>query len=270
MAEWDRDAAVSGYVDALESIRSLAQTVDLARWHEATDLPGWDVQDGFAHVASLESGLLGRSDPEHELDYEALPHVGDDFIKRHMERGVDLRRQRSASAVRDELVEVVDLRIPEVMALPADPDFLVRGVMGKPRPIGGMLTVRAWDVWAHEQDIRRAVNLPERLTGAAADTAQQRIVAALPDVVAELGLHEGTTIRWVVTGPLECTETVTATHDGALADDVDANPDAQLTMDWPTFAHLAAGRVDPSHARVSVEGDVGLAEKVLAAMAITP
>ena len=270
MAEWDRDAAVSGYVDALENIRSLAQTVDLARWHDATDLPGWDVQDEFAHVTSIESTLLGRSDPDHEPDFEALPHVGDDWVKRHMERGVDLRRQRAASAVREELVEVVGLRLTEVAALPDDPEALVPGVLGKPRPLGGIVMIRAFDIWAHEQDVRRALDLPERLTGPAADAAQDRIVAALPDVVGELGLHEGTTIRWVVTGPLEFTETVTATHDGALAGDVDSDADAVLTMDWPTFAQLAAGRVEPSHARVSVEGDVGLAEKVLAAMAITP
>jgi uncharacterized protein (TIGR03083 family) len=270
MSAWDRDAAVAAYVDALEGARSLAHDVRDERWGAATDCPGWTVQDHFSHIVSLESILLGRPDTEHEPDFETLPHVGEDPVKRHMERGVDLRRSRPPEAVRAELDEVVGLRVAEVADLPDDPDALITGVLGKPRPVAGTVAVRTFDVWAHEQDVRRAVDLPERLTGPAAEASAARILRALPDVIAELGLHEGTTVRWVVTGPLSFSVAVTATDDGALADDLGAEADATLTMDWSTFALLACGRVEPSHLRVAVEGDVGLAEKVLPAMAITP
>jgi uncharacterized protein (TIGR03083 family) len=270
MSGWDRDAAVAGYVDALEGARSLAHDVDLSRWGDATDLPGWSVQDSFAHIASIESTLLGRTDPEHQPDYEQLPHVGDDWVKRHMERGVDLRRGRSPEAVRQELDEVVTARIGELALTPDDADALVTGVLGKPRPVSGVVMVRTFDAWAHEQDVRRAVGLPQRLTGPAAEVARDRIVLSLPDVVGELGLHEGTTVRWVVTGALAFTASVTATDHGALADEAAAEADATLTMDWPSCLLLACGRAEPSHVRVAVEGDVGLAEKVLSAMAITP
>jgi len=270
MSGWDRDAAVAAYVDALDGVRSLGHDVDLARWGDPTDLPGWSVQDEFSHVASLESTLLGRTDPEHEPDYDHLPHVGDDWVKRHMERGVDLRRGRSPEAVRAELDEVVTARIAELADVPEDPDALMPGVLGKPRPVSAIVTLRTFDVWAHEQDVRRAVGLPQRLTGPAAEASRDRILAALPDIVGELGLHEGTTVRWVVTGALAFTASVTVTDDGALADDAEADADATLTMDWPTLVVLACGRAKPSHVRVSVGGDVALAEKVLSAMAITP
>jgi uncharacterized protein (TIGR03083 family) len=270
MGGWDRDAAVAAYVDALEGVQFLARDVDLGRWGDATDLPGWTVQDEFSHVASLESTLLGRTDPEHEPDYERLPHVGDNFVKRHMERGVDLRRGRPPEAVRAELDEVVTARVAQLADLPDDPDALVLGVLGKPRPVSGVVLIRTFDVWAHEQDVRRAVGLPQRLTGPAAESSRERILMSLPEVVGELGLHEGTTVRWVVTGELPFTASVTATDDGALADEADADADATMTMSWPTFILLACGRAKPSHVRVSVAGDVALAEKVLPAMAITP
>lgn len=270
MTGWDREAAAAAYVDALSGVLVLAHEVDPALWANPTDLPGWSIQDQFSHVSSLESILLGRVDPDHEPDFEALPHTGDDGIKRYVERGVDLRRSWSAAAVLAELEDVVARRLVELSALPDDPDALVTGVFGKPRPVAGVVRIRAFDVWAHEQDVRRAVNLPQRLTGPAAEVSRDRMIESLPDIVAELGFHEGTTIRWVVTGPLPFTSTVTVTDDGALADDDEADADATLTLTWDSFVLLACGRVAPTHVRVAVEGDVGLAEKVLPAMAITP
>jgi uncharacterized protein (TIGR03083 family) len=270
MDRWDRDAAVAAYVDALESMQSLAHEVELSRWADGTDLPGWTVQDNFSHLVSLETTLLGRADPEHEPDYDKLPHTGDDWVKRHIERGVDLRRSRHPADVLAEVDEVVAARLPEVRALPDDPEALVPGVLGKPRPVAAVVGVRTFDVWAHEQDVRRAVGLGQRLTGLSAEASRDRILMALPEVVAELGLHEGTTVRWIVTGPLAFTASVTVTDEGALAAEADADADATLTMDWSTFAILSCGRAEPSHVRVSVDGDVGLAEKVLPAMNITP
>jgi uncharacterized protein (TIGR03083 family) len=228
------------------------------------------VQDQFSHVVSVESTLLGRTDPEHEPEYDKLPHCGDDWVKRHMERGVDLRRGRSPQDVRAELDDVIGARLVEVAALPDDPDVLVPGVLGKLRPVGNVVPIRAFDLWAHEQDVRRAVGTDQRLTGPAAEAARDRILMALPDVLSEAGLHEGATVRWVVTGPLEFEAALRVTHEGAVPIDADEPTDLTLLMDWPSFALLACGRAAPSKVRVSVEGDVGLAERVLEAMPITP
>ncbi|HTY73103.1 MAG TPA: maleylpyruvate isomerase family mycothiol-dependent enzyme [Actinomycetes bacterium] len=271
MAAWDRDAAVAAYTDALTAIRSLAHEVDLTRWGDPSDLPGWSVHDVFAHVACLEALLLGRVDPPHEPDWSRLPHVGEDWVKRRMEVGVDLRRGRDPVQVRDELDEVVAQRLPQIGALPTDPDALVPGVLGKPRPVAGSVAIRTFDVWAHEQDVRRAEGLPERLTGPAAEVARQRIITALPSVVGELGLHEGTCVRWELTGALPGTVAVRVGEDQATSlEGEEEDADATMTLDWGTFALLACGRVTPSHARVTIDGDVGLAERVLDAMSITP
>jgi uncharacterized protein (TIGR03083 family) len=186
-----------------------------------------------------------------------------------MERGVDLRRGRSAQDVRAELDDVVAARLLEVAALPDDPDVLVPGVLGKARPVGNVVPIRAFDVWAHEQDVRRAVGLDQRLTGPAAQAARDRILMALPDVLSESGLHQGSTVRWVVTGPLEFEAALRVTDDGAVPLE-DAPSDVTMVMDWATFALLACGRAAPSKVRVAVEGDVAMAERVLDAMPITP
>jgi hypothetical protein len=43
-----------------------------------------------------------------------------------------------------------------------------------------------------------------------------------------------------------------------------------LRTDWETFSRLAAGRIAPDAAGVSVTGDRDLGERILAHIAVTP
>jgi uncharacterized protein (TIGR03083 family) len=267
-------------VDALEStwssLRSVCDRLTAEEWLLPTECPGWTVRDQVAHVAALEAKLLGRPEPALELPAD-LPHVRNDFGV-VTERGILARRNTPVDELLVEFDDVTGERLAYLRSAPLDPDALVPSVMGGETPLLRMLTVRVFDCWTHEQDVRRAVGRPGNLDGPGASVSRDWIVQTLPYVVAKKAAAvPGTTVSFDVDGPLTVNATVAVGDDGrgmlrdaAAAPPALAGPTAHLATDWETFARLAAGRVEPLHATVAVDGDRELAEHVLAAMAITP
>ncbi len=47
-------------------IDAMCAPLDESGWRKPTALPGWDVKDVVAHLASLEAMFLGRDEPAHE------------------------------------------------------------------------------------------------------------------------------------------------------------------------------------------------------------
>ena len=245
-------------------------------WLLPTECPGWTVRDQVAHVAAVENRLLGRPELPSELP-DDLPYIRNDF-GRFMERGVDPRRAREVVEVLEEFDDVVDQPLAYLRSAPLDLDTPVIGVLGREMPLAQMLAIRVFDCWTHEQDVRRAVGRPGDLDGPGAAVSRDQIVQSLPYVVAKKAAAvPGTAVSFDVAGPLTVNTTVAVGDDGrGVLRDMSATPPAlagptaHLATDWETFARLAAGRVEPLHATVVVDGDRELAERVLAAMAITP
>jgi uncharacterized protein (TIGR03083 family) len=274
--EWNRDDAVAAYVDALQGMLAVAEALGDDEWPLPTDLPGWSVQDNVAHVTALEDQFAGRPVPEHLPDYAALPHVRND-AGRHMEIGVDTRRGLAPVDLLAELRTVVAERIPQIESLPDDPDFMVPGPLGNLRPLSVTLPIRAFDVWTHEQDVRRAVGVGERLTGPAAAVALESVLQALPVVLGkEAGLAGGTAVRLVVEPPgpapsgLSVLVAVDADGRGRLADDESLTADVILSLSFAALIHAATGRRRPGAGELSVIGDESLAPRILDALVITP
>ena len=268
---YDHDSVASAYLDALHGIRSLAADTPDDQWDLATECPGWTVRDQFTHVIAVEEDLALRPLPDHQPDWTALPHV-DDEIGQFLEIGVDFRRGRRADAIRAELAEVIATREPMIAELPRDGEVPVRGVAGMSSVAGRFGPVRAFDVWAHEQDVRRATAQPGRLTSPAALMALDRIAVALPIVVAKFAkAAPGESVQLVVGDPLDVTITVSVGDDGraAVVDEV-AHPTAVIHLDFPTLVRLACGRAVPADLSIVVDGDLDLAQRVLAEAAITP
>ncbi|MFZ0324485.1 MAG: maleylpyruvate isomerase family mycothiol-dependent enzyme [Actinomycetes bacterium] len=276
---WDKDLAIGGYVEALTAMRDLAAELRDDEWPLPTDLPGWSVQDNVAHVAAVEDELAGRPLPEHLPDYSVLSHVTNPFAE-HMEIGVDARRGVRPADLVDELRALVAERVGQLSEVGDDPEALVPGPMGTQRPVGRALGIRAFDVWAHEQDVRRATGRPERLSGLASLAALERIVSALPIVVSkEAGLPAGSVVRFEIEGPgpFETSLTVDVVVDAEGLGRVVANdqpgtatPGVTLALDFATLAHLSCGRCRPDQCVVTVTGDPDQAACVLDALAITP
>jgi uncharacterized protein (TIGR03083 family) len=148
-------------------------------------------------------------------------------------------------------------------------------------PVFGEMTLenqlwqRAFDVWAHEQDLRRALGKPGNLDSPGALYARDWLLAAMPKVIAkDAGAKPGSAVVIDVHGPVEFMRTVRVDDQGhgTIDGSVSLGPAVTLTLDWETFVRLACGRVRPKAVadRFKVEGDEALADEILAHFAVTP
>ena len=191
----------SELVDAVDDV--LLQTLSLARdLSESdadlpTDCPGWTVRDVLAHMVGLEQVLQGAPQPAVELP--PLDHVVNEFDE-YMEQHVQIRRQLPLSAIADELAGLRSRRIPTLRSLAAQGDPDVPSPF-RTQPMSKALPIRVFDLWAHEQDIRRAVGLPPRVDGVAAEISVERALLGWTHAIPKLLDRPATVSIEVVDGP---------------------------------------------------------------------
>ncbi|WP_033214234.1 maleylpyruvate isomerase family mycothiol-dependent enzyme [Kitasatospora phosalacinea] len=269
---------VQAYTDAwtqsIESISELLAPLPTDAWNRATECPGWSVRDVVSHVIGVESELLGDPRPIHALPRD-LRHVTNEFA-RYMELPVDKRRCWTPVEVTSELEYTVIRRSRALRNARHEPDDLVRfpgGPLARDVPYATLLRLRAFDVWVHEQDLRRALQVPGNLDSPAAVVTRDWLIESLPKQVAkQAGAPVGTTVAFDVAGALPFHRTVRIGPDGrgSVDESVVLAPEVRLSMDWQTFVRLCCGRVRPETALVNVIGDQELGTRVLAHLVSTP
>ena len=241
-------------------------------WTKSTDLPGWNVRCVAAHMAHLESHLAGN--PQVEVDVPEAPHIKGPMSV-YTESGPLARADWTADEIIDEFETSVAARHEALLAMmPLDPTAPGDGIA----QITGwnwetLLGNRVFDLWMHEQDIRRAVDRPGGLDGAGGAHALRHLAGALPFVVGKrVGAPTGTSVVVDVTGEQSATFTAAVGEDGRAKPLAEApvDPTARISMDFETFIVLLGGRRTPDQVSVKVEGDVALAKAVLANLAVTP
>lgn len=248
----------SDYIDAVDDVLlttlSLARDLTEADADLPTDCPGWTVRDQLAHMVGLEQVLSGAPQPDVELP--ELAHVTSE-IDVYMERQIHVRRRLPLSAIADELAGLRRRRVAELRLLAAEGDPAVKAPRGE-RPLSAALPVRAFDLWVHEQDIRRAVGLPVRTEGIAAEIALERSLmgwsAVLPK---QLGIDAEVVIS--VTGP---TPSETRVQLGAGGQAV------TITGDLGQITRWFCGRSTPGDSEIT--GDPAMVDLVCASLALTP
>jgi uncharacterized protein (TIGR03083 family) len=238
-----------------------------------TDLTGWSVFDNVAHVNALEDELAGRPVPSPIHDWSRFPHVRTPF-QQYTEVGVEARRSMSPTELVAELSALSGERTRQLRYLPDDPDAELRGPAGMVGPVSRVMGTRTLDIWAHEQDVRRATGRPTRMTGPAATASQQRMIEALPLIISrEAEAPVGTTVNWNITGEPDTRLAVRVDTDGrgrlepALAE---GRPDATIALSLEVLQLLFCGRRQLQAVTVGMQGDVPLAERVISALAVTP
>jgi uncharacterized protein (TIGR03083 family) len=152
---------------------------------------------------------------------------------------------------------------------PAQPAPMPTGATGT---LGQLLRVRVLDVWAHEQDIRRAVGQPGNLASPGAAIAGELFIGALPRIVARTAAAPaGSTVRLTTRGEIDIDVAVAVDGGGQgtlVAPSRAATAHAQLS--WEGYTRLSCGRGSRADYEVRVTGDRALAERVLASLAVTP
>jgi uncharacterized protein (TIGR03083 family) len=128
-------------------------------------------------------------------------------------------------------------------------------------PLGELLIVRAFELWTHDNDIRRATGLPP----AVPDDPTLRLMTGLaarllPYGAARAGLREPTRVHLVLTGPGGGTWDV-------VIGDADKLPPASVGIVTGAvgFCRLVANRAAPGELDLHITGDAGRAAGILAA-----
>lgn len=263
-----------GVAEELAALADLAATVEGDEWVRATRLPGWTVQDNFAHLAGGAHMLLGRPAPELELGAH-LTHLRSD-VARWMEYAVEARRSWSGPDVAADLATAGAELLAELRARPTDRfDEPCPGPMGSTPPLAPMLSIVLFDWWCHEQDVREALARPGHEAGPVALHARDRILGGLRHTLPLLvAVEAAVDLTLEVTGPDPSATAVALRPDGGSGDGADEGQPSVLSLraDLLTWNALACGRAlgRPLLDAVEFDGDPVLAERVLAACPFTP
>jgi|tagenome__1003787_1003787.scaffolds.fasta_scaffold20940901_3 uncharacterized protein (TIGR03083 family) len=132
-------------------------------------------------------------------------------------------------------------------------------VHGMRLPLDFLLIARAFELWVHEIDIRRAVGLPPAVPDEPTLSLMTTSVAGmLPLAAALTGMHEPTSVHLVLTGP----------GGGTWDLSIGSGPGASATMivtDAVGFCQLVGNRAAPDDLELYITGDSSRATRVLAA-----
>ncbi|GAA1934826.1 maleylpyruvate isomerase family mycothiol-dependent enzyme [Nocardioides marmoribigeumensis] len=269
IATWEASCA-----DVVALLRSLTP----ADWDRPTELPGWDVRAVAAHLAHLEGELAGR--PQPQVEVPAAPHVKG-FMGQYTESGTIARRDWKPQRIVDELEEVVAERRAALAANPPEdpsapgPSFAALAGWSWET----LLHNRPFDIWMHEQDIRRAVGRPGGLDTPGAAHAGRVVARSLPMVVGKRGgAQAGQSVVLELTDvphpDLPSVLAVLVGDDGRAracdVGDLSGGPTATVRLDWVDWIRLGGGRASADEVEVLVEGDQELGRRVLAGLAVTP
>ena len=162
----------------------------------------------------------------------------------------------------DELAGMTPRRLAQYRELIDLGDPEVRSPLGRPRPLSRVLPIRVFDLWVHEQDIRRAVGAPPRLTGVSSTLRRDRILSAWQSRFAKDLAHDGR-LRISVRGDQPASLEMTIGRGGPLG---------ALDLDLECLARLACGRGDRHEVlkAASITGSSGLVAAALDPAVITP
>ena len=268
----DQQRVVEGLRETWASMGDLGGDLGPDEWELPTGCPGWSVKDQFSHIIGTEWMLLGRETPPAE-DPRA-GHVRND-IGAFNERWVATYRTRSGAEVLADFLAVTKERLGLLDAM-GDDDFAAASMT----PVGpgtylDFMTIRLFDCWVHEQDVRRAVGRPGHAAGPVAESALAMIQGSLPRTVAKLaGAPEGASVAFALEGPLAREWAVGVEGGrGRTLDAVPPEPTVRLRTDLDALVALACGRSDAADfeadGRVSLAGDQALGRAVVSNLAFT-
>ncbi len=265
---------IASYLDIVwSSMSSLCAGFSDDQWKLPTDCPGWSVQDQLSHTVGIESSMLGTPAPDHTPTESS--HVKN-AVGASNEVQVDWRRRWPGSRVLAEFNDVTAKR-REALAAMIEADFEVeeetqRGTTSMADRLG----IRVFDAWVHEQDMRRAVDMPGNFDGPVAEYAMERMTEVIPFVVGRrAGAPDGASVVFRISVPFALDFAI-AVADGRASrvPDEPEHPTVTLSMSSVDFLRLCAGRVDPDVALnaglVQTSGFFGLGEAIVRQMSYIP
>ncbi len=254
------------------SIGALIDGLDESLWKIATDCPGWTVKDQVSHLIGFErKWFLEQPSPTLVSPKKSYVHneLGEDN-----EAWVADRRSADPKSLRTEFALVVKARLAQLNAVGDLPDGFAAAIktFRGSEPMREVLATRLFDIWVHEQDIRRAVNQPGNYDGPAMLHARDRMLDSLPWVAAKRAkLPDGSVIGIALYGSAQLLRTIRVVDGrGEVVQAADYRPAAAVTMHEETFLLATTGRKDPAElleqGKFSLRGDTELAKPMALAL----
>lgn len=260
---------MSTYLESIRDISQLLEGLDQSQWNLPTPCPGWTVADIVAHLIDLDAMALGAPKPDHEPDWASLPHVKGPS-NQFTERGVDYRRGTPPQELLKQLNDTANALMEFLTN--NSPNIKVPWVKDE-MPIELFLSMRTFDAWTHEQDIRTAINAPGNLGTNPARTAAQRMIATIPLIWGKkVGAPIGSTLTLTVAGPeIEGSVHIEVGPDGRAGFvDAPGAGAATITMSWPDFVNAFTGRVEMTKSLAAAELSGDLAAEFVTKLPSTP
>lgn len=251
---------VEAYADQVGALRRQLERVPADAWDlPVAAYPGWSVRDLVAHLVAIEAycgTFLGLGD---ELTFE-----GDTSDHLAMTEAViaDYRARPATDAVTD-WVRLAERNAAAALALDEDQLEAPMHLHGIPFRTTTAFVARAFELWTHADDIRRAVgepldSPPPPVVHRMADTS----VSSLPLAAYTLEEPPRPSVAHVVlTGWGGGTWTLLV----GGADDPSAAPDVTLIADVVDYCRVVQRRLDVDELDAVVEGDAALARDLLRA-----
>ena len=238
-----------------QSLENLCTSLSLGEWEADTDCPTWTVKDCLSHLTGIEHRLLGREVAE--LSLQETGHIRND-LGLQTEIDVVSRRAMTPAEVLEEFTEV---NLERLKVLNGQLDFSAEAdsPVGKGN-VADQISVRVFDCWVHEQDIRRAIGKPGNLSGLAAQHSYERITSVMPFVFGKkVGAPEGSSLRFNINVKSFFVANIRVEGGRARLVKKLSEPTVELKMDCETFMCLSCGRWEPdkvlSDCKVSIQGD---------------
>jgi uncharacterized protein (TIGR03083 family) len=144
----------------------------------------------------------------------------------------------------------------------ADPDADV-AVYGLRLSVSALLIVRAFELWIHENDIRRAVGLPPSVP----DLSTLRLMTALATRLLPGAVTGHDSGGWGCDLHLVLTGGGGGTWDMALRPQASERTRVDIVTDAVDFCRLVANRIAPDDLVAHVDGDGRSARRILTAVA---
>ncbi len=246
------------------SIKDLCSHLTEQQWKMPTQLPGWTVQDNLSHILGTERLHVGLPETDHLAPDLSNAH---NPIGEMNEHHVDLRRSRPGSEVFAEFVSVAEQRMNQLRSANAEYFAQPEDTPVGPGTTADFLNIRLLDVWVHEQDMRRTLNLPGHQGGGSAEHTIDRLCATLPVVIGKRAkTPEGATAVIEITGAVQRTIAITIINGrGQIVDKAPTESLVEIEMDSDIFLQLANGRApyEELSTAIKISGDQELGHKIV-------
>ncbi|HET7016595.1 MAG TPA: maleylpyruvate isomerase family mycothiol-dependent enzyme [Streptosporangiaceae bacterium] len=266
----DKDRLIDLLGAEWSSIALLLADLSADAW-STTVLPGWDVHDVLAHMVGTEYALSGKTLPPVPDDADGFEHVRNDIGKVNEAWVVSLR-SLPHSELLAEFNRITAERLTSLRAMSVEDFYAPSWTPAGPGTYARFMQIRVFDCWMHEQDIRSAVGRPGHESGAAAERSLDEVVGALGYIIGKLGrAPDGSAVLIRLTGPIERDLHVIVEGRARVADALDGEPTAMITLSSSLFLRLAGGREAPetSPESIRLDGDVDLARRLASNFAFT-